>query len=263
MSIAHVNGLSLHYEEHGTGDATPLVLLHGGLGAGEMFGPLLPALAEGRRVFAVDLQAHGGTADIDRPLGWEALADDVAGFIAHLGAERADVFGYSLGSGVALRLGLSHPERVRRLVLVSAPCRRDGWYPEVLAGMDALGPEAAEAMRPTPMYELYARVAPRTEDWPVLLTKVGELLRKPYDWSAEVAKLAAPTLLVFADADGISTTHITEFYGLLGGGLGDAGWDASERSPSRLAVLPGATHYDVLQAPGLVPATGAFLTAAI
>ncbi len=174
MSYADVNGLSLYHEVHGSGE--PLVLLHGGVGAIEMFGPVLAALPEDRQVVAVDLQAHGRTADIDRPLRFELMADDIADLIRRLGLQQADVMGYSLGGGVALRAAIQHPAAVRRLGLVSTPCKREGWYPEVLAGMAQMGPSAAEPMKQTPMFELYSRIAPRVQDWPVLLTKLGELL---------------------------------------------------------------------------------------
>ena len=151
-NYAEVNGIRLYYEVHGAGE--PLVLLHGGLGAVEMFGEVLPLLAEGRQVVAVDLQAHGRTADIDRPLGYEAMADDLAALIEHLGFERADFMGYSLGGGAALQTAIRHPGAVRKLVVVSTPFKRDGWYPEVLAGMGQMGPEAAEPMKATPMYAL-------------------------------------------------------------------------------------------------------------
>ena len=131
---ARVNGIDLYYQVHGEGE--PLILLHGGIGAIEMFGEVLPMLAEGRQVIGVDLQAHGRTVDIDRPMTFEAMADDVAALIKHLDFERADVMGYSLGGGVALRTAIQHPESVRKLVLVSTPFRRDGGYPEVRAGME-------------------------------------------------------------------------------------------------------------------------------
>ncbi len=186
----------MYYEIHGSGE--PLVLLHGGVGAIEMFGEVLALLAEGRWVVAVDLQAHGRTADIDRPLSFEAMADDIAALIEHLGLERADVMGYSLGAGVALQTAIRHPDMVRKLVVVSTPFKRDGWYPEVLAGMGQMGPEAAEPMKQSPMYQLYASVAPKPEDWAVLLTKLGELLRQDYDWSEDVVAIEAPTMTPFS-----------------------------------------------------------------
>ncbi len=256
---APVNGIELYYEIHGAGD--PLVLLHGGVGAIEMFGPLLPALAAGRQVIAVDLQAHGRTADIDRPMTFEAMADDIAGLITWLGLERADVMGYSLGGGVALQTAIRHPEVVRKLVLVSTPFSHDGWYPDNLAAMAQMGPAAAEPMMATPMYQAYAALAPRLEDWPVLLTKLGELLRRDYDWTAQVAALTIPTLLVVGDADAVRTAHSVEFFALLGGGQQAADWDGTGRPASQLAILPGATHYDIFMRPELTAAVTPFLDA--
>ena len=254
---APVNGLKMYYEIHGSGQ--PLVLLHGGAGATEMFGEVLRPLSEGRRVVAADLQAHGRTADIDRPLRYELMADDVAALTGHLRLGKADVMGYSLGGGVALRAAIQHPDAVRKLVLVSTPFRRDGWYPEVLTAMGQNGPESAEAMKRTAMYKLYSRIAPRPEDWPVLFTKLGEMLRRDYDWSKEVAAMKTPTMLVVGDADSVRTAHSVEFFGLLGGGKKDAGWDGSGMSNARLSVLPGITHYNIFSAPMLVSTVKPFL----
>jgi pimeloyl-ACP methyl ester carboxylesterase len=260
-SYASVNGLEMYYEIHGTG--RPLILLHGGVGAIEMFGEVLPLLAEGRRVVAVDLQAHGRTADIDRPLSFGLMADDIAALIEHLEIEKADVMGYSLGGGVALQTAIRHPEVVRKLVVVSTPFKRDGWYPEVLAGMGQMGPEAAEPMKQTPMYQLYASVAPKPEDWPVLLTKLGQLLGQDYDWSEEVAAIEAPTTIVVGDADSVRTAHAVEFFELLGGGKADAGWDGSGMSNARLAILPATTHYDIFFSPTLASTVTPFLDAPV
>jgi pimeloyl-ACP methyl ester carboxylesterase len=259
MSHADVNGVSLYYEEQGTGE--PLVLLHGGLGAGAGFEAIMPTLCAGRRVITVDLQAHGGTADVDRPLRPEIMAGDIAALIEHLGLPRADVMGYSLGGFVALRTAIQHPQRVRRLVLVSIGFRRDGSHPEVVEAMDRFAPEMADMLAQSPLYERYARLAPRVEDWPVLVAKTSEMLKEDYDWTAEVQGLETPTMLVYADADSIRPAHIVEFYGLLGGGLRDANWDGSLRPTARLAILPGTTHYDVYASPALAPAVTAFLDA--
>lgn len=256
---ARVNGLEMYYEIHGTGQ--PLVLLHGGAGATEMFNEVLPKLSEGRQVIAADLQAHGRTADINRPLRYELMANDVAALIRHLRLGKADVMGYSLGGGVALRTAIQHPNLVRKLVLVSATFRRTGWYPEVLAAMDQSGPESAEAMKQTPMYQLYSKIAPRLEDWPVLMTKLGEMLRRDYDWSEEVAKIKAPTMIVVGDADSVRTAHAVEFFELLGGGKRDGGWDGSGISNARLSVLPGVTHYDSFSSPAMASAVKQFLDA--
>jgi pimeloyl-ACP methyl ester carboxylesterase len=254
---AAVNGLEMYYEIHGEGE--PLILLHEGVGAIEMFGEVLPLLAEGRRVIAVDLQAHGRTADIDRPMTFEAMADDAAALIEHLELRAADVMGYSLGGWVALRTAIQHPEVVRKLVLVSTPFRRDGWYPEVLAGMDQMGPAAAEPMKQTPMYQLYSNVAPSPEDWPVLLTKLGGLLDQDYDWSQEAAAMEVPALIVVGDADSVRTSHTVALFELLGGGKQDAGRDGSGMPDARLAILPGTTHYGIFSSPAPVAAVTPFL----
>ena len=150
---AKVNGLEMDYEVHGR----PLILLHGAFGSTAMFAEILPALAEGRWVIAADLQAHGRTADVDRPLNAYSMADDVAALIGHLGLGRVDVMGYSMGGGVALQTAVRHPGLVRRLVVVSFPFKREGWHPEVLAGLDGVGREAAEPMKRSPMYKPTAR----------------------------------------------------------------------------------------------------------
>ena len=261
MTYADVNGISLYYEEHGSGQ--PLILLHGGYGTGEMFAAIMPLLASGRRVITVDLQGHGRTADVDRPLRFETMGDDIAALIRHLSpSTQADVMGYSLGAGTALRTAIQHPALVRRLVIVSHPVRRDGWFPQSLAGFDQMGPAFAEAMKQSPIYEVYSQVAPRVEDWPVLVGKMGTMLRQDYDWSPEVAKITAPVMLVYGDADSIWPAHIAEFYALLGGGLRDANWDGSARSVARLAILPSHTHYDIVFAPDLIDAVVPFLDAA-
>jgi pimeloyl-ACP methyl ester carboxylesterase len=257
MSIAELDGVSLYYEEHGEG--RPLVLLHGGLGSTEMFSSVLPALSVGRRVVAVDFPAHGRSPDVDRPLRPDLLAGDVAALIDGLGLAPADVMGYSLGGETAFRLAVRQPETVRRLVLVSIPFRRDGSHPEVVAAMDAMPPEAGEGMKASPAYARYVEVAPRPDDWTTMVAKTAELLKVDYDWTAEASKLPAETMLVYADADSVRPDHIVECFRLLGGGLRDAGWDEAHKPVARLAVLPGRTHYDVLESPLLAPAVIAFL----
>ena len=254
---ASVNGLRLYYEVHGPGrqGEAPLVLLHGGLGGISMFGANLPALSARRRVIAVELQGHGRTADIDRPLSYGALADDVAALVEHLGLEQVDLLGYSFGGAVALQTAIRHPELVRRLVIVSAVCRREGWYPEVAAWLQQMGPEMAESMKGSPLVKLYPDL-----DLARLFTKLGDLHRKDYDWSQQVAALRTPTMLVFADADAATLEHVVEFYRLLGGGKRDGGLDGSGRSASRLAVLPGLTHYDIVAAPAVAAAVAPFLS---
>jgi pimeloyl-ACP methyl ester carboxylesterase len=262
-AYADVNGLKLYYEIHGpaTTDHPPVVLLHGGLGMIEMMGDVLAALTVDRQVIGVDLQAHGRTVDIDRPLRYELLGDDVAALVRHLGLTQVDVMGYSLGGGTALRMAIQHPDLVRKLVLVSVPFKRTGSFPEVLAAMDQLGGAAAEFMKPSPVYQGYVRVAPKPENFPILLDKVGDLTRQPYDWSDEVAALSMPVMLIFADADSMSTSHMAEFYHLLGGGQRDAGWDGANMPKSRLAILPGLTHYNIFASPLLSAVIAPFLDA--
>lgn len=255
---APVNGLKLYYEIHGTGE--PLILLHGGLGATEMFADILPQLSARRQVIAADLQAHGRTADINRPMTFEAMASDIAGLMKHLGIAKADVMGYSLGAGVALQVAFAYPETVKKLVIVSTAFRRDAWYPEVLAGMSQVGAAAAEPMKQSPMYQLYARIAPRPEDWPVLLAKIGDLVRQDYDWSKDVAAIKSPTLLIFGDADSVSPANVAKFFELLGGGKKDGGWDGSGISNARLAILPGVTHYNIFSSPALASTVTSFLS---
>jgi pimeloyl-ACP methyl ester carboxylesterase len=247
----------MYYEIHGTGQ--PLILVHGGLGSSDMFAPIVPELSKGRQVIALDLQAHGRTVDIDRPLSFEAMADDIAALIHYLGFEKADVMGYSVGGEVALRAAIQHPEVVRKLIIVSATFRRDGWYPEIVAGMEHLDESVAEQMKQTPMYQGYQRIAPRPQDWPVLCKKLGVMFRNNYDWTSEVSRIKVPVLLVFGDADAVRTAHAVEFFELLGGGKKDGGWDGSGMSPARLAILPGVTHYTIFSSPLLVSTATLFL----
>jgi pimeloyl-ACP methyl ester carboxylesterase len=259
---ADVNGVHLYYETHGTG--RPLVLLHGGLGSGEMFGPILPALAAGHQVITVDLQGHGRTADIDRPLDVRLMAGDIAALIGHLGLERPDVMGYSMGGGVAFFTAVQHPELVGKLVVVSTNMRRDALYPEMLAQQAQVGPEAMEFMKDTPMYELYQRVAPRPEDFGRLLGKAGDSMAKDFDFSDEVRALQVPTLFVAGDADMAPPSHYVEVFGLLDGGQRDGGWTGEGRPNGghALAILPGLTHYDIFASPLLAAVALDFLEAA-
>lgn len=254
---AGVNGIKLYYEIHGQGK--PLILLHGGLGAIEMFGPNLPTFAKGRKVVAVDLQAHGRTADIDRPLSHQLMADDIAALIRYLGFEQSDVMGYSLGGCVALQTAIRHPEVVDRLIVVSTPFRRDAFYPDILVQQGQVNAAAAEGMKQTPMYEMYASIAPKPEDFPGLLEKLGELMKKDFDYSQEITGIKAHALIVAGDADIFPPAHAVEMFGLLGGGKKDGGWDGSGRPNSQLAILPGLTHYAMGTDPRLAEVAIRFL----
>ena len=256
---AEVNGINLYYETHGAG--RPLILLHGGLGSGEMFGPVLPALAERHQVIAVDLQGHGRTADIDRPLDVRLMAGDIGALIGHLKLDKPDVAGYSLGGGVALQTAAMYPALVGRLVVVSANVRRDAIYPEMLAQQGQVSAAAAEFMKDTPMYQLYQRVAPRPGDFPRLLDKIGEAMSKDFDFAEDVRGLQMPTLIVAADADMAPPSHYAEVFSLLDGGLRDGGWTGEGRPKGghALAILPGLTHYNIFSSPLLVATILAFL----
>jgi pimeloyl-ACP methyl ester carboxylesterase len=256
---AEVNGINLYYETHGSG--RPLILLHGGLGSGEMFGPVLPLLAEHHHVIAPDLQGHGRTADIDRPLDVRLMADDIAALIDHLGLATPDVVGYSLGGGVAFETAVRHPDKVRRLVMVSANIRPDAIYEEMRAQQGQVSAAAMEFMKDTPMYQLYQRVAPRPEDFPRLLDKIGEAMSKDFDFTEEVRGLQMPTLVVAADADMAPPSHYVEVFKLLDGGVRDGGWmgEGRPKGGHALAILPGVTHYNICSSPLLAAATSAFL----
>ncbi|RWO82259.1 MAG: alpha/beta hydrolase [Mesorhizobium sp.] len=252
-----INGLNYYYAVYGRGE--PLLLLHGGLGTTDMFAPILPKLAESRTVIGVDLHGHGRTALGDRPLSLEAMGDDMAAIVKALGYDKVDVMGYSLGGGVAFRMAVQHPETVRRLVLVSTGYASDGFYADMRTQQAQIGAAMADMMKDTPMYKSYVAVAPHPQDFPKLLDQLGTHMRKDYDYSADVAKLKMPVMLIFGDSDMYRPEHEIKFYQMLGDGLKDAGWMREDLSQNRLAILPNRTHYDVFFAPELVAAALPFL----
>jgi pimeloyl-ACP methyl ester carboxylesterase len=258
-SYAEVNGINLYFEARGTG--RPLILLHGGLGSGEMFGPTLPALAERHQVIAVDLQGHGRTADTDRPIDIRLMADDIAALIDHLRLDQPDVVGYSLGGGVALFTAVKYPDKIRRLVAASAHAWRNAIPPEMLAQQAQVNAAAAESIKDTPMYQLYQRVAPHPEDFPRLLDKMGESMAQDYDFTEDVRSLQVPTMIVAADADMSPPSHYVEMFKLLDGGLRDGGWmgEGRPKGGHALAILPGLTHYNLAASPLFAAVTLAFL----
>ncbi len=252
---AAVNGINLYYEIHGTG--TPLIMLHGGFGSFEMFDAFAPALAEKYQVIGVDLYGHGRTALTDRSIRFEQMADDIAGLIEHLGLAKVNLLGFSLGGAVALQTAIRHPERIDKLVLISTPFKRAGWHPEMQAGMSALAPEF---FMQTPIYEAYLRLAPKPEDFSRFVISMGDGMSQDYDWEKPVSALSCPTLIIAGDADGLPPSHAVEFFKLLGGGLRDAGWDGAHLISSQLAILPGATHYNIeKRADLLLPVLSPFL----
>lgn len=251
------NGVQYYYEIHGTGD--PLLLLHGGVGSIDMFEPDLSALSRNRQVIAVDLYGHGRTALTDRAVSPVDMGDDMAVVLKGLDVDHADAMGYSLGGGVALRLAVQHPEVVRRLVLVSTPCAQSGFYPEMLPQQAMVSSAIFDQIQQTPMYLSYKAVAPRPEDFPRLLDKMGAYMKQPFDWSEDVKKLLMPVMLIYGDADMITLDHAVSFYHLLGGGLKDAGWQREHMPKSRLAILPNVTHYEMAMSPALVATALPFL----
>ncbi len=259
---ADVNGVHMYYEVHGSG--RPLILLHGGLGSGESLAPILPALAANHQVILPDLQGHGRTADIDRPIDIRLMADDICALIGHLGIGQADVVGYSLGGGVALFTALKHPKLVRRLVIASAHARRDAIPAEMLAQQAQVGAAAVPFMKDTPMWELYQRVAPRPEDFGRLLDKIGQSMAQDFDFSEEVRGLTVPTMFVAADADMAPPSHYVEIFKLLDGGLRDGGWmgEVRQKGGHALAILPGLTHYNLAISPLFAEVALAFLDGA-
>src|SRR5262249_6001752 len=230
-----------------------------GLGSIEMFGPMLATLAKSRQVIGVDLHGHGRTRLGDREISLIDMGDDMSALVQELGYAQVDVLGYSLGGGVAFRLAAQHPDAVRQLVIVSAGFSKDGFYPEILSMQAQVSSAMAEAMKDTPMYESYKAIAQRPEDFPKLLDRMGALMRKPYDWAADVAKLTMPVMLVYGDSDMFRPEHIVKFYQLLGGGLKDAGWMREHMSRNRLAILPTLTHYEIFFAPELARTVQPFL----
>jgi pimeloyl-ACP methyl ester carboxylesterase len=233
---APVNGLQMYYEIHGTG--RPLVLLHGNLSTIEVdFGRVIPSLAKTRQVVAVEQQAHGHTADIDRPLTIQNWADDTAALLAHLGISNADFFGYSSGSAVAMELALQRPQLIGKLAVASFSYKLDGLHPGLLEGIAGLTPEALAG---TPFEEAYLKTAPNPDDWPTLISKITQMDQDLPEWPSEaIQSLAAPVLLIIGDSDIVRPEHAVETFRLLGGGVIG---DLTGLPRSRLAVLPGTTH---------------------
>src|SRR5579871_3730089 len=253
---ADVNGIKLYHEIYGEGQ--PLMLIHGGLSTiTEMQGWLHP-LATTRQVIAVEMQGHGRTADTDRPISLATLGDDLAALQDYLKLPKVDLAGYSLGGASAIRAAIQHPEKVRRLVVISTPYARSGWYPEAQRGMSQVGAAMAENMMQTPTGK-FSKQWPDPQRFPQFLDKMGNMLSKDYDWSADIAKLPMPVLLVFADNDSVTQKHVAEFFALLGGGVKEPGWLNPQLSKSRLAVVPGYSHYNFITSVEVPQIIGKFL----
>ncbi|MGD9739375.1 MAG: alpha/beta fold hydrolase [Bauldia sp.] len=235
---AEVNGLSMYYEIHGTGE--PLLLLHGAFAPISLWGNTLTTLAQNHQVIAVEFQGHGHTEDIGRPFTYAAFASDVIGVMDHLGIEQADVVGYSMGASVALEIGISYPERVNKLVLASTAFNAEGYRAELLPGVEAMRAEDFDGF----MRDAFNAVAPDPNAFPAVVDKIKELEFSFTGWTPEqVAGIAAPTLIVVGDADVVTLDQAVEMFQLLGG---DVGGDYVGLTEDQLAVLPGTTHIGVV-----------------
>jgi pimeloyl-ACP methyl ester carboxylesterase len=252
MPYADLNAIPMYYETHGTGD--PLLVIPGGLMTAAMMGPLVQPMAASRQVIAIEPQAHGHTADSDRPLGYEQLADDVAALMAQLGLGRCDVLGFSLGGEVALQTAIRHPEAVRRLVVVSSRFRADAEYPEIRAFEQSFAPDLPML---APLRDAYLAASPSPDGWAALVAKMRQLLAEEFDWSGQVAAIMAPTLIVVGDADTVPVAHAVELFALLGGETAAAAM--GNLSQAQLAVLPATTHFDIVQHAGLPAIVSRFL----
>jgi pimeloyl-ACP methyl ester carboxylesterase len=233
---ASINGLNMYYEVHGQGP--PLLLLHGAYMTIDTMGPILPGLAERWQVIAPEQQGHGRTADVDRPITYEQMADDNAALLRRLGVDRADVIGYSMGAAVALQLALRHPDVVAKLVVASVSFTSDGMHAVALDMFPSISPAMFAG---SPFEEAYLRTAPQPGDFSILVEKLKQLDTTPFTWSADdIRAIRAPTLIVLGDSDVVRLEHAVEMFGLRGGGVMG---DLVGLPTSQLAVLPGTTHF--------------------
>jgi pimeloyl-ACP methyl ester carboxylesterase len=238
-NFAGVNGMQMYYEVSGEGD--PLIVLHGAYMHIPSMGEIIPALAETHRVYALELQGHGRTTDIDRPITYQNLADDVAAFMDAIGLEKADVFGYSMGANTGLQLAIRHPEKVDQLIAASVSYDVEGWQP---AFREFLPQLTVEMMTSMPFAEDYKKLAADPEGFPALVEKLIALEHEPMAWEKEVRELKAPVLIITGDADMVTLEHSVAMFRLLGGGgMGDMG---KPLPASRLAVLPATSHTAVI-----------------
>lgn len=252
-------GLKVYYEVRGKGE--PIVLIAGGFMDQRSMAKVIDPLSRTRKVIGIDLEGHGRTALRGTPMSHERNGDDVAAVLRHLGIPKADVGGYSHGADAAIRAAIQHPALVRNLVVISTVAQHDGWYPENLKAMREMNAAAAEQMKKTAIYRRHVVIAPKPEQFGLLLDRMGDLKRKDHDWKSEISKLQTPTLLVFADHDAVSTRHVAEFFSLFGGGLKDPGFEGQPQfSRARLAILPGYTHYNLCNGPDMARVIEGYLT---
>ena len=234
-----VNGMQMYYETSGEGD--PLVVLHGAYMNIPSMGEIIPMLARTHKVYALEFQGHGRTTDIDRPITYPNLADDVAAFMDKVGLEKADVFGYSMGAGAGLQLAIRHPEKVDQLIAASVAYDLKGWQPEFTAFIPQM---TVDMMVNMPFAEDYKKLAADPDGFPKLVEKLIQLEKEPMAWEADVKALKTPVLIVAGDADVSTLEHNVAMFRLLGGGvMGDMG---KPLPASRLAVLPATSHTAVI-----------------
>ena len=251
---APVNGLKMYYEVHGTGD--PVVLLHGSFMTISInWSGWIGELSKTRQVIAVEMQGHGRTADIERDFSDANLADDVAALLDHLKIPSADLIGYSMGGGVAMQCAIRHPEKVRKVISISASFRQDGLVKEAL---DVFPELTAETFKGSPIETEYKTLSPTPDEFPTFVKRVMAMAVKPYDLGADKLKATrAPIFFIHGDADGVRLEHIAEMFRLKGGEIPG---DLRPRSASRLAILPNTTHVTLMQRmPVIVPMMNDFL----
>lgn len=237
---APVNGLKMYYEIYGEGK--PIVLIHGSyMTIGLNWSQLIPELTKSHKVIALELQGHGHTADIDRPVSYKAMADDVSGLLKHLKIDSADIVGYSLGGTVAFQLAIDHPEQVRKLVIISTVFKYTGWQPEVLEILKSMSPEFLDA---TPLKTEYEKVAPKPGNWRSFLTKFIAFDKQDFDLGEDRIKgIKSPVLLIMGDNDGVDLAHKATMYKLLGGAVFA---DMTGLPKSRLAIVPATSHVTLM-----------------
>ena len=240
-----INGMQMYYEVSGSGE--PLIVLHGAYMNIPQMGSIIPRLAKTHRVYAVELQGHGRTTDIDRPITYQNLADDVAAFMDSLRIPRADVFGYSMGAIAGLQVAIRHPAKVNRLAFASGAYDLRGWQPEFTAFIPQMTVEMITAM---PFAKEYPKLAANPNGFPELARKLIALEKEPMAWEAEVKALKTPVLIIAGDADVATVEHSVAMFRLLGGGvMGDMG---KPLPASRLAILPATSHTAVITQPELL-----------
>src|SRR6516164_2267930 len=252
---APVNGLKIYYEVHGSGD--PVVLLHGAFMTISSETEWIAKLAKTRKVIAVEMQGHGRTADISRPMSAANFADDVASLLDYLKIPRADVIGYSMGGGVAMQCAIRHPDKVRKVVVISSMFRRDGAVKEAV---DAIPKLTADDFKGSPIEAEYKKLSPTPDEFPNFVKRLLAAASKGHDISADKLKATkAPMFFIHGDADGVRLEHVAEMFRLKGGGIHG---DMKPRSASRLAILPNTTHVTLMQRMAvIVPMVNDFLDA--